>query len=278
VKNLLLAAFLVGVALLLPPSWGIFSGALRFDGLGKVASVTGGGLAVPLISQYQGLSTDNFNCGPASVAAIARAVGAGAANLSDAQLVAAARAGTALADGDTDLAGLAQALRGFGIGSTNLFADDNPGSTPDPIGAIGYVVGHGRAVLALVSGVDLGRGDRYGDHWLVITAVDSRNGMVQVMDPDTQVAGSSAWQPGGIRWLPTWEMRSALRDATADGSMVALAIGAGRTQPPKPAAVLLPIAAALALWEGRGLLLSRLPGRWRRRLRRWARHNKRDGR
>jgi hypothetical protein len=270
VKNLLIAALLVGAALFLPRSWGLFSGALSFDGPGNAARATGGGLAIPLISQYQGLSTDNVNCGPASVAAIARAVGAGAADLSDAQLVAAARAGTAESDGDTDLAGLVQALRGFGIGSTSLFADDNPGASSDPIGAIGYVVGHGRPVLALVSGADLGRGAHYGDHWLVVTAVDSRDGTVRVMDPDTQAAGSAVWQPGGVYWLPTSVMRAALRDASADGGMVALAIGTGRTQLPAPAAVLLPLAAAFALWEGRDWMLRRLPGKWRRRLRRWA--------
>jgi hypothetical protein len=270
VKNLLIVALLVGAALLLPRSWGLFSGALSFDGPGNVARATGGGLAIPLISQYQGLSTDNVNCGPASVAAIARAVGAGTANLSDAQLVAAARAGTAEGDGDTDAAGLVQALRGFGIGSTSLFADDNPGASSDPIGAIRYVVDQSRAVLALVSGADLGRGVQYGDHWLVITAVDSRAGMVQVMDPDTQAAASAAWQPGGVYWLPTSLMRAALRDASADGGMIALAVGAGRSQPPAPAVVLLPLAAMLALWAGRGWMFRRLPGRWRRRLRRWA--------
>lgn len=58
-----------------------------------------------LVSQYQGLATDNVNCGPASVAAILRYVRADLGTTALASLVAAARAKTGEPTGDTDLPG-----------------------------------------------------------------------------------------------------------------------------------------------------------------------------
>jgi hypothetical protein len=261
---------LLCAALLLPPTWGMFSGALSFDGPYQAAS-DGAGVVVPLISQYQGLSTDNVNCGPASVAAILRAMRPNSLPPDDAGLVAAIRDRTGAADGDTNAWMLARALDAFGVGGRALLADDGEAGDSGILAPIEYVLDHDRPVLALVYGADLGRGAQYGDHWLVITAVDKATGEARVMDPDTQAARTTDWQPGGVQWLPMWRLRAALRDASGDGSIVALAAGVSRSTPPTPRMVLPPLAAALLFWQGRGKLLRSLPTRWRRALRRWTR-------
>jgi hypothetical protein len=261
---------LICAVLILPPNWGMFSGALSFSGSSSAQPDGAGGLAVPLISQYQGLSTDNVNCGPASVAAILRAMRAHGLPLADADLVAATRNGTGRADGDTNAPMLARALRTFGLGSTALLSDDAQDGA-GIMAAIDYVVKNHRPVLALVYGADLGRGAQYGDHWLIISAIDEKSGETRVVDPDTQAVRTLDWEPGGIQWIPTWRLSAALRDATGNGTVVALAVGAGRSTPPSPRAVLLPLALLLILWQARGRLLRSLPKRWRRALRHWAR-------
>ena len=246
----------------------MFASVLSFSGPYH-AKVDGAGLAVPLITQYQGLLTDNVNCGPASVAAILRALRLAALPAYDADLVAAARARTGQPDGDTNVAALTQALQAFGVRSTMLHADDAPDGSGMMV-AIAYALRNRRPVLALVYGGDLGRGAQYGDHWLTITAVDKATEQVRVVDPDTQAAHTADWQPGGVQWLPMWQVSAALRDASGDGGLVALAVGAGRSAPPSPRTVLPPLAAALIIWQARGRLLRSLPRRWRRALRRWA--------
>ena len=248
----------------------MFASALNFSGPYRATSDRLG-LAVPLISQYQGLATDNVNCGPASVAAILRAVRPGGLPPDDASLMAALRNRSGAADGDTSAAMLIHALHAFGVGSTALEADDAPDGRSGVMAAIAFAIENRRPVLALVSGVDLGRGAAYGDHWLTITAVDKATERVRVADPDTQSAHTSDWQPGGVQWLPMWQVSTALRDATGDGSVVALAVGAGRSTPPSPRAVLPPLAAMIILWQMRRRLLRALPKRYRRALRRWAR-------
>jgi hypothetical protein len=207
------------------PGGRIVPGSIRFTvAFGPDASA-GHPLPVPLISQYQGIATDNFNCGPASVAAILRARAAAVGGMDDATLVATIRASTGEPAGDTDLPGLRRALAAFGVPSVSLLPSDGAGTAADPLAVVQVALRHGSPVLALVDGATLGRGTGYGDHFIVIRGMDVATGLVDVVDPDTQQPRSMSWLPGGIQTLPASLVRQALRTAAGPQGIAALAIG-----------------------------------------------------
>jgi hypothetical protein len=212
-------------ALPVSPGGRIVPGPLRFTiAFGPDAS-TGHPLPVPLISQYQGIATDNFNCGPASVAAVLRARVAAVGSMDNSTLVAKVRAYTGEPAGDTDLPGLRRALAAFGVPSVSLLLSDGGGNATDPLAAVHVALQHGAPVLALVDGATFGRGTGYGDHFIVIRGMDVARGMVDVVDPDTQQPRSMNWLPGGLQALPARLVRQALRAAAGPQGIAALAIG-----------------------------------------------------
>jgi hypothetical protein len=245
-RLLLLAAVLALGAILMPASFSPFTGPLQFTAALGADAATGTPLPVPLISQYQGIVTDNFNCGPASVAAILRTGAAAVGGVDDATLVAEARAYTGEPRGDTDLSGLRNALAAFGVPSAPLLLGDGAGDAADPLAAVQVALRHGAPVLALVDGATFGRGATYGDHFIVIRGMDMAAGTVDVVDPDTQQPRSADWQPGGIQTLSAWLVRQALHDAAGADGIDALAIDARRVPPATPRHAVLALAGVLA--------------------------------
>jgi hypothetical protein len=260
-RLLLLAAALALCAMLMPVTFSPWSGPLRFSGTGADAAA-GRPLPVPLISQYQGIATDNFNCGPASVAAILRAGAAAVGGMDDAMLVAEARARSGEPEGDTDLQGLGRALAAFGVASAPLRPGDGDGT--DPLSAVATALRHGVPVLALISGMALGRGPQYGDHFIVIRGMDPAVGTVNVVDPDTQQPRGADWQPGGMQTLPMWQVRQALRDAAGTDGIDALAVDARRESPATPRGAMLALAGALVGVAGTTQMGIRVRSRSRR--------------
>jgi hypothetical protein len=84
-------------------------------------------LAVPLVSQYQGLATDNVDCGPAAVAALLRFADPALLATPTPEFLTRIRRETGRAAGDTTLSQLAQALAGAGVPSTPLAPGDGRG-------------------------------------------------------------------------------------------------------------------------------------------------------
>jgi hypothetical protein len=201
---------------------------------------------VPLVSQYQGIATDDVNCGPASVAAVLRYLRPDLAAMNPSDLVAATRAATGKPQGDTNLPGLAHALAAFGVSSAPLYASDAPHNAGDPLTAIRLALSHGYPVIATVGGVALGRGEQYGDHFVVMIGMDPQTETVDVIDPDTQSPGTAAWYPGGRQQWSATLARAAL-GAAQENDALALVAGATRTNVIPPATLLLAAAGALAL-------------------------------
>jgi hypothetical protein len=208
----LLALALVLRALPVPHPWAPFAGQLRVAGLFPTTNAVGGpDLPVPLVSQYQGLATDNVNCGPASIAAIVQYLRPDSGNTTDAALlVAGARDKTGEPTGETYLPGLAHALDAFGVPSAPLYASDGGG---DPLAAVRVALAHGRPVIVTVGGAALGRGPTYGDHFVVIIGMNPQAGLVDVVDPDTQAPRNPQWMPGGRQQWPASLVRTAMAAA-----------------------------------------------------------------
>jgi len=140
------------------------------------------------------------------------------------------------------------------VPSAPLAADDGAG---DPLAAIQFALAHGRPVLVLVDGAALGRGDRYGGHFVVVTGMEVQTGPLDVVDPDTQAPRSAGWQPGGRQRWPLSLARSALTHAGDGGSFDAIIVGATRpvNRTPSPTRLLIVAGAAilalLGLWPVR---------------------------
>jgi hypothetical protein len=258
---LLIAVMLAGYALLLPPTWGPFASRLSFTGqLPAGNAVLGPDLPIPLVSQYQGLATDNVNCGPATVAAALRYARPDLSSMDDAALVAAVRQATGIPVGDTYLPSLVRAFSSFGVPSAPLFANDAEGG--NPLAAIRLALAHGRPVIATVGGTPLGRGASYGDHFVLIIGMDAQTEQVDVLDPDTQAAPYASWVAGGRQSWSSSLTRAALAAAQEHDALGVVA-GAQRASAVAPATVFLPVAAIMLLlalypWRGRVLPLPKV--------------------
>ena len=56
----------------------------------------------------------------------------------------------------------------FGVPVAQLYAGDVPGGEADPLAVVTAMLGRGIPMLALVHGAVLGRGEGYGNHWIVL--------------------------------------------------------------------------------------------------------------
>ena len=71
-------------------------------------------------------------------------------------------------------------------------------------------------MIALVHGADLGRGEAYGDHWIIITGFSADGNTAYVNDPDNQPANDRpGWIVGGVITLPTSTLSTGMFNAAA---------------------------------------------------------------
>jgi hypothetical protein len=175
----------------------------------------------PFLSQYQGQSTQNFDCGPASVAMIVQYYGKRPPASSDAAFLTQVRNSTGNTGlVDTDFDDLESALSSFGLS----YSEISNSLTPAPeaqIQVIMTAIAANNPVIALIHGADLGRGEAYGDHWVVVRGFSADGKTVYLNDPDfrnpEQMKGKPAeWINGGQIGLAFDTFRDALYD-TASG-------------------------------------------------------------
>lgn len=222
---LLLASIAAVLGLLVGPSALLYRGTLGYTAL--VPVVRPDGPSPPLVEQYLGMASDASNCGPASVASVLEWARPELAGTDPAALVSQVRSRSGELVGDTNQQGLTQALGSFGVPVAQLYAGDVPGGEADPLAVVTAMLGRGIPVLALVHGATLGRGEGYGNHWLVLWRADRSAGTIEATDPDTQPPRSDAWISGGVQSLRQGTVRAAL-SAVGGDAPVALAIGAER--------------------------------------------------
>jgi peptidase C39-like protein len=221
-----IAALAAVCTLIVPPWWAPTAGSLTFTGsLPAADAVHGPALPISLISQYQGLVTDDTNCGPAAVAAVVRYAHPNRTSTTNAALVGAARDATGISTGDTYLPSLLRALSHFGVPSAPLFAADGGGA--DPLAAIRLALTHGRPVILTVGGAALGRGARYGDHFVLVIGMNAQTDQIDILDPDTQAPQTGGWLPGGRQSWSASLARAAIR-AAKERDALAIVIGADR--------------------------------------------------
>jgi hypothetical protein len=147
------------------------------------------------LDQYLGNATDNFDCGPASVAMVVDGFGRRPSGTSDAALVASIRRATGVPSGiGTVYDDLQRALRNYGL-NYSMVPSSMPGEPDAEVQAMRDAIGNGNLVIAMVHGATLGRGERYGDHWIVVAGIDGNT--AHVYDPDNQAPRSSDWVRGG---------------------------------------------------------------------------------
>ena len=225
IRWLLLASIAAILGLLAGPSALLYRGTLGYTAL--VPRVQPDGPPPTVVEQYLGLASDASNCGPASVASVLEWARPELAGMDPAALVSQVRSRSGEPFGDTDQQGLAQALGSFGVPVAQLYAGDVAGGEGDPLAVVTAMLGRGSPVLALVHGATLGRGEGYGNHWIVLWRDDRRAGTIEATDPDTQPPRSAAWIPGGMQSLRQGTVRAAL-SAVGGDAPVALAIGAER--------------------------------------------------
>jgi len=188
-------------------------------------------LAVPYITQYQGLTSSNCDCGPASVAMILRHFGKGS-GLTNSQLVAQVRARTGTSGCvNTGFGHLEAALDSYG-GLTRSRISGNLTPEPDAqMQAMKDATNQGKPVIALVNGPSLGRSANYGDHWVVVKGFSSDGLYVYLNDPDNQPPRWTGWIQGGPITLAYSTFRTAAYNAAAGPYGI---IVGGSTQPPPP--------------------------------------------
>ena len=164
-------------------------------------------LSMHYIHQYLGNSSDDFDCGPASLAMVLEAYHVQPAGTSDARFVAAVRrsTGAALSQG-TYYADLARAVGTFGL-SYSFVPSGLPGEPAAEAGMMSDAINAGNLVIAMVHGATLGRGTPYGDHWLVVAGFNGDT--VHVLDPDDQTPRTSDWLRGGDITIPLSLLESA---------------------------------------------------------------------
>jgi hypothetical protein len=159
-------------------------------------------LTIPYLHQYLGNSSDDYDCGPTCVAMVLEAFGLRPSGLSDAGWVAKVRRtmgvppyiGTIFDD-------LQRAFTAYGL-QTSLIPSALPGEPDTEIGMMRDALAAGSLVIPLVHGATLGRGDAYGDHWVVLIGFTA-DGQAHLHDPDDQQPRWSGWVRGGDIMLAT---------------------------------------------------------------------------
>jgi hypothetical protein len=172
-----------------------------------------GPLAVPYISQYQGWASQNCDCGPTSVAMIARFFGR--SSLGDSALVADARQRTGTSTSactNTGFTQLQNALGQYQLTTSQIATSLTPDAA---IQSFKNATASGKPVIAFVHGASLGRGAAYGDHWIVVKGFSADGQTVYVNDPDNQGVRWAGWIQGGSITLPVATFRLALDEAAS---------------------------------------------------------------
>ncbi len=168
-------------------------------------------LTIPYISQYTGATTQNNDCGPASVAMVLDAYGKRPAGRSNRQFVEDLRRITGVS-GNTNFVHLERAIAAYGLSSERISNQIAP--QPDAqMQIMRNAIAQGRPVIALVNGPSLGRGDRYGDHWVVVRGFSDDGQWVYLNDPDDQAPRWSSWIRGGAITLAYSAFRTAAYNA-----------------------------------------------------------------
>jgi hypothetical protein len=170
-------------------------------------------LSVPYFDQYQRQSTENFDCGPTSVAMILEYFYAVPSGMSNGDLITKVRNATGNTGGaDTGFADLENAISAYGL----PYSEISNSLAPQPAAqmqAMQQATDNGQPVIALIHGADLGRGQQYGDHWVVVTGFSSDGQTVYLNDPDDQAPRWSGWIQGGQIKLPLSIFQQAAYDA-----------------------------------------------------------------
>lgn len=170
-------------------------------------------LSVPYFSQYQGQSTEDFDCGPTSVAMILEYYDGVPNGVSNADVITQVRDATGnKGAADTNFSNLETAITAYGL----TYSEISNALTPQPgaqIQIMEQAIASGQPVIALLHGADLGRGQAYGDHWVVVTGFSSDGQTVYLNDPDNQPPRWSGWIQGGQITLPMSIFQQAAYDA-----------------------------------------------------------------
>jgi hypothetical protein len=141
-------------------------------------------LNVPYLRQWQGLPSSNEDCGPTSVAMVVWYFNQRPAGLTDKGFVADVRATIGGVSG-TSSDQLVAALQHYGLTGHKI---GRP-SHDEQISQIRSAVASGQPVIAFVGGKELGRGDNYGSHWIVVRGFSSDGTVFYVNDPDSSYGG-----------------------------------------------------------------------------------------
>jgi hypothetical protein len=175
-----------------PETWKCFMVQAVGDGGGSgwsdwACAVTGP-LAVQYLSQWQHdppTAEDRENCGPTSVAMVVWYFGLRPAGLSDYEFIHDARTKAGGGTSGTSSGQLVAALALYGLTGHEM----DRHSTDEEIAEMKSALALGEPVIAFVGGAQLGRGDTYGSHWVVVTGFSPDGSTVYVNDPDDQYGG-----------------------------------------------------------------------------------------
>ena len=152
------------------------------------ADIQTNSVSIPYLSEYTGAATQNYDCGPATVAMIVMAYGKRPPGLTDRQFIADIRAkmGNTGAVGTTNQQRI-NALAAYGISSTAI--------TSSPLQTIKNAIAQGRPSIARVWGKTLGR--NYDGHVVVVLGFSADFATIFVNDPDNQGNYLNTATPGG---------------------------------------------------------------------------------
>jgi len=176
---------------------------------GMWGSVAAAGLyslvAAPFISQYQGQTTQNSDCGPASGAMVLQAYGKRPGGLTNKEWVVQVRSHSGNSSGYLTFPQLEAALRWYGVSASEI----SPSLLPAPdaqMQKMKNALAANQLVIALVHGATLGRGTSYGDHFIVVRGFSDDGQRVYVNDPDNrclsgwlECGGQTSWSYARFR-------------------------------------------------------------------------------
>jgi ABC-type bacteriocin/lantibiotic exporter with double-glycine peptidase domain len=168
-------------------------------------------LSIPYSSQYQGQATQNFDCGPASIAMILEYFYGIPISGDSITQVRNTTGNTGAAD--TNFSDLESILSAYGLPYSEISSNLSPPPTAQ-IQAMEQAINAGNPVIALIHGADLGRGQQYGDHWVVVTGFSSDGQTVYLNDPDNQAQRLPGWIQGGQITLSLSVFQQAAYDAS----------------------------------------------------------------
>lgn len=156
-------------------------------------------VSIPYISQYQGQSTQNHDCGPASGAMVLQAYEKRPGGLTDQQWIVQVRSHSGNSSGNLNFPQLEAAISWYGVSSTEIPPTLSP--APDAqMQEMRNALAASKPVIALVHGATLGRGTNYGDHFVVVRGFSDDNQYVYVNDPDFRCLSGWLECGGEVAW------------------------------------------------------------------------------